>query len=119
MEYCDKYGQSDKPLLADIFQNVHNKFFEPDPSYFLSAPGLAWTECLKEAEVEMELLTDLDMLLMVEKDMRHVARFIDTQRLITHTWKIMLQTQKLSYLMYWDVKNVTHRQCHESWLWIV
>ena len=33
----------------------------------------------------MELLTDLDMLLMVEKDMRHVARFIDTQRLITHT----------------------------------
>ena len=41
VEYCDKYGQSDKPLLADIFQNVHNKFFEPDPSYFLSAPGLA------------------------------------------------------------------------------
>ena len=80
MEYCDKYGQSDKPLLADIFQNVRNKFFEPDPSYFLSAPGLAWTECLKEAEVEMELLTDLDMLLMLEKDMRDSSTHKDMLR---------------------------------------
>ena len=37
---------------------------------FLSAPGLAWQACLKKTEVEVELLTDVDMLLMVEKGIR-------------------------------------------------
>ena len=38
-----------------------------DPVYFVSAPGLAWQACLKKTEVKLELLTDYDMLLMIEK----------------------------------------------------
>ena len=34
---------------------------------FLSTPGLAWQVCLKKTRVELELLTDIDILLMVEK----------------------------------------------------
>ena len=37
---------------------------------FLSAPGVAWQACLKKAGAELELLTDIDMLLMVEKGNR-------------------------------------------------
>ena len=37
---------------------------------FLSASELAWQACLKKAEVKLELLTDIDMLLMVEKGIR-------------------------------------------------
>ena len=37
---------------------------------FLSAPGLAWQPCLKKAKAEIELLTNIDMLLMVEKGIR-------------------------------------------------
>ena len=37
---------------------------------FLSAPGLAWQACLKKTKVKLELLTDIDMLLMVEKGIR-------------------------------------------------
>ena len=33
----------------------------------MSAPGLAWQACLKKTGVKSELLTDIDMLLMVEK----------------------------------------------------
>ena len=33
----------------------------------MSASRLAWPACLKKTKVELELLTDVDMLLMVEK----------------------------------------------------
>ena len=39
---------------------------EHDPSHFLSAPGLAWQACLKKTEVELEILTIIDILLMAE-----------------------------------------------------
>ena len=65
--------QSDTLLLADIFENFRNKcieIYELDPAHFLSAPGLAWQACLKKTEVELELLTNNDTLLMVEKATR-------------------------------------------------
>ena len=41
-----------------------------DPANFLTAAGSVWQVCLKESKVELELLTDVDMLLMVEKGIR-------------------------------------------------
>ena len=72
-EYHDLYAQSDTLLLADVFENFRNMCHEIygfDPTYFLSAPGLAWQACLKKTGVKLELLTDYDMLLMVEKGIR-------------------------------------------------
>ena len=34
------------------------------------APGLAWQACLKKVEVELELITNFDMLFMTEKGIR-------------------------------------------------
>ena len=72
-EYYDLYIQSDTLLLADVFENFRNKcleVYELDPVHFLSLPGLAWQACLKKTNVELELLTDYDMLLMVEEGIR-------------------------------------------------
>ena len=69
--YHDLYVQSDTLLLADVFGNFRNmciKVYELDPAHFLSAPG--WQACLKKTDVKLELLTDFDMLLMVEKGIR-------------------------------------------------
>ena len=69
----DLYVQSDTLLLADVFETFRNtciKVYELDPAHFLSAPGLTWQACLKKTEVKLELLTDVDMLLMVEKGIR-------------------------------------------------
>ena len=41
------------------------KFYELDPTKFLWASGLAWQTALKNTKEELELLTDIDMLLMV------------------------------------------------------
>ena len=42
---------------------------ELDPTYFVSAPGLAWQACLKKTEVKLESITDYDIL-MIEKGIR-------------------------------------------------
>ena len=68
-DYHDLYVQSDTLLLADVFENFKNKcieIYELYPGHFLSAPGLAWQACLKETGIRLELLTGIDMLLMVE-----------------------------------------------------
>ena len=72
-DYHDLYVQGDTLLLADVFENFRKtciKEYRLGPAHFLSAPGLAWQSCLNKTEVELELITDPDMLLMVEKGIR-------------------------------------------------
>ena len=72
-DYHDLYVQNNTLVPADIFENFRNKFiekYELDPAYFLSAPGLTWQACLKKIGVELELLTDRNMLLMFEEGIR-------------------------------------------------
>ena len=71
--YHDFYVQSDTLLLADVFESFQKKcieIYELDTAHYLSAPGLAWQACLKKKEVELELLTGIDKLLIVEKGIR-------------------------------------------------
>ena len=70
-EYHDLYAQSDTLLLADIF-DMCIKVYGLDPVYFLSAAALAWQTCLNKTDVKLELITDVDMLLMIEKGIRGV-----------------------------------------------
>ena len=44
-----------------------SKKYEFDSAKFLSASGLAWQAALKKTKVKLDLSTDIDMLLMVEK----------------------------------------------------
>ena len=46
------------------------KYMKLDPAKFLLAPGLAWQAALKKAKVKLYFLTDIDILLMVEKGKR-------------------------------------------------
>ena len=72
-EYHDLYLKSDILLLADVFENFGKmclEIYHLDPVKFLSAPGLAWQRALKKTEVKLEFLTDIDMLLMIQKGIR-------------------------------------------------
>ena len=60
-------------LLADVFENFKNmciEIYKLDPAKFVSAPGLACQAALKKTKLKLDLLTDIDMLLMVENGMR-------------------------------------------------
>ena len=68
-EYHGLYLKNDTLILADVFKSFREmclKFYHLDPAKFISAPALAWQAALKKNEVKFELLTDIDILLMVE-----------------------------------------------------
>ena len=74
------YNQVDVLLLADVFENFRNiciKNYNLDPAHYYTAPGLAWDAALKVTKVELELLSDMDMLLMVEKGIHQRRSFYD------------------------------------------
>ena len=96
-------------MLADVFENFRNKcieIYELDPAHFLSAPGLAWQACLKKTKEKLELLTDIDMLLMVEKGTRGgicqaIHRYIKAKNM-----KNYYKTNESSYIEYLDANNL-------------
>ena len=70
-DHHDLYVESNTLLSTDVFENFRNKFieiYELDPAHFLSARGLAWQFCFKIIGVRLKLLTNIDMLLIVEKE---------------------------------------------------
>ena len=110
-EYHGLYVRSDTLLLADIFENFRQsclKNYELDPAHFLSLPGLAWQACLKKTNVELELLTDYDMLLMVEEGIRGgICHAI--QRYVKANNKYMKdydKKKKPSYIQYLNANNL-------------
>ena len=73
---------------------------------FLSAPGLAWQACLKKTRVELELLTDINMLLMVKKAIRGgichaIYRYANNKYMKNYD-----NNEDLSYLLYLDTNNL-------------
>ena len=68
--------------MADVFENFRNiciKNYKLDPAHYYTAPGLAWDAALKITDVKLELLSDPDMLLMVEKGIRGGVSMISTR----------------------------------------
>ena len=110
-EYHDLYVQGDTLLLADVFENFRNKclkVYELDPAHFLSLPGLAWQACLKKTSVKLELLTDYDMLLMVEEGIRggicHVIhRYAKANNKYMKNYD---KNEESSYIQYSDANNL-------------
>ena len=72
-EYHNFYFQSDTLLSPDVFENFQNmdlEISELEPAHFLLAAGLACQAALKKTKVKLNLLTDINMLLIVDKGIR-------------------------------------------------
>ena len=83
-------------MWADVFKNFRNmciKIYEFDSAKIFSAPGLAWKAALKKSKVKLDLWTNIDMLLMIEKGIRggiyhSIYRYAKANN---NTWKVMIK----------------------------
>ena len=90
------------------FRGKSIEIYEVDPAHFLSATGLVWQACLKKTQVELELLTDNDMLLMFEEGTRGGMCLVSNHYAKANNKYIKNHdtNKESSYLEYVDVNNL-------------
>ena len=111
-EYNDLYLKTDVILLSNVFEAFRStclKHYSLDLAHFYTSPGLAWQACLKKTGIELELLTNPDMLLMFEHGTR-VGIIQAVHRYAETTNKYMGDKfnpkEDSSYLEYLDTNNI-------------
>ena len=109
--YHDLYLKSDILLLTDVFENFRKacqQYYELDPAHYFTTPGLSWDAMLKMTKTKLELMSDVDMFLFIEKGMRGGISYI-TNRYGKANNKYMKNynpEEASKYIMYLDANNL-------------
>lgn len=72
-EYTDLYLKTDVLLLTDIFQNFRKtckQYYKLDPAFYITTPSLSFDAMLLKTGVQLELLTDLAIIKMIQDGIR-------------------------------------------------
>lgn len=110
-DYSDFYVKLDVTLLCDVMEEFRNTCINAyglDPLHSYTSPGLAWQAMLKETNCVLDLLTDIDMLLMVESGVRGgltqtVKRHVKANNKHLPNYE---SDQESIYLGYFDANNL-------------
>ena len=110
-DYHDLYLESDVLLLADVFESFREiclKNYKLDPAWYLSCPGLSWSAMLKNTGVELDLITEPDMLMMIEKGTRGGVSTISNRysKVNNKYMETFDELKPSSYMAYLDANNL-------------
>ena len=110
-DYHDHYLKKDVLLLADVFEKFTSeslKFYKLKPSHYFSSPGLSWDAMLKMTGIKLELISDIDKHLFIEKGLRGGISYI-SKRFSKPNNKYMKNydpTKESKFIMYLDENNL-------------
>ena len=109
--YHDLYLKSDVLLLADVFQNFRNAcltYYGLDPPHYVTSPGLSWDAMLKMTGINLELITDIDQQLFIEKGMRGGISYIAHRHAKANNkyMKFYNPEDDTTYIIYLDANNL-------------
>ena len=110
-EYHDLYLKTDILLLTDVSENFRKTcltYYKLDPLHYITSPGLAWDAMLKMTGINLELITDIDMQLFIEKGLRGGISYIAHRHAeANNKYTRNYDPDKLSsYIMYLDANNL-------------
>ena len=110
-EYHDLYLKTDILLLTDVFENFRKTcltYYKLDPLHYITSPGLAWDAMLKMTGINLELITDIDMQLFIEKGLRGGISYIAHRHAEANNkyMKNFDPDKLISYIMYLDANNL-------------
>ena len=94
--------------------------YQLDSARFLSVPVLAWQAASKKTKVELEQLTNIDMLLLAGKRIKGVIchsinRYAKPNNIYMKDYD---RNKESSYLKHLNINNLYVGQCHKNWLWM-
>ena len=109
--FQDIYLKTDVVLLAAVFERFRRMTifeFGLDPCHYFSSPGLTWAAMLRYTKAEIELLTDVDMLMMIEKGIRGGMtscnlRYCKANNKYLDDWD---ESEESTFISYLDVNNL-------------
>jgi len=110
-EYHDLYLKSDVLLLADVFENFRKNcptHYKLNPCHYLTSPGLSWDPMLKMTRIKLDLISDIDQQLFIEKGMRGGISYIAHRHAKAYN-KYMINynsNKESSYVIYLDANNL-------------
>ena len=110
-DYHDLYLKTDVLQLADVFENFRDvciNNYSLDPAHYFTSPGLSWDAMLKLTKVSLELFTDVNMLLFIEKGIRGgTSQVTKRYAKANNPYMTDFEINKLiSYIIYLDANNL-------------
>ena len=110
-DYHDYYLASDVVLLSDVFENFRKtclEYYKLDPCHYFTSPGLSWDAMLKMTNIELELMTDIDMFQFIEKGLRGGISYIANHcgKANNKYMKEYDEKAPSKYIMYLDANNL-------------
>src|ERR1700759_2262724 len=110
-QYHELYLKTDTLLLADVFQNFRQVSifnYDLDPCHYFTFPGLSLSACLKHTGVELELFTNIDQLLFIERGIRGGISTISNRYSIANNKYLPNhdKSKPSKYIMYLDANNL-------------
>ena len=110
-DYHHHYFKKDVLLLADVYEKFIEsclKYYGLDPFHYFCSPGLSWDAMLKMTGIKLEIISNINKYLFIEKGLRGGISYI-VKRYAKVNSKYMNDydpKKSLTFISYPDMNNL-------------